>query len=132
LVRGGVALILGAGGGFLSLIGAGFLLAPALLSRLLGAAYGPPIFAFALAIVLVGVTQIWFAYLQGSGRTRRATILIGLDAALSALVFFLLLQRFGLPGLFVGWLVKALLELLALSIWGRPNPRRVPVANVVT
>jgi O-antigen/teichoic acid export membrane protein len=130
LVRGGVAFILGAGVGFLSLIGVGFLLAPALLARLLGAAYGPPIFAFALAVVLVGVMQIWFAYLQGSGRTRRATILIGLDAVLSALVFFVLLQRFGLAGLFVGWLVKALLELLVLSIWGRPNARPMPAADV--
>ncbi|HEY5070696.1 MAG TPA: hypothetical protein VII63_01570 [Caulobacteraceae bacterium] len=123
-IAGGRLLILAAGIGLILVLGAGFVFVPASLHRLLGDAFGPEIFAFAAAIILSAFTQLWMAYLTGSGATRRATVLIAVNTVISSALFFLLIRRFGLSGLFLGWLSKSVVELVLLSLGGRPKSLR--------
>lgn len=93
--------------------------APALTSRFVGASFGAFPIAFAAGVALGALTQLRITELQASGAARRATLIVGLGAAFSAVMFFALVRRLGAEGLMVGWLVKSAAELAAALLGGR-------------
>jgi len=113
-----------AGALFLIAVSAVLTWAPSWLARFVGASFGPAVAAFALAIVLAAFTQLRIADLQGSGATRRATVLIGLGAVISAAVFFMLIRAWGVTGLLIAWLIKSVIELAMTLVGGRAGLAR--------
>ena len=123
-IRGAWGLTAVAGGGFLAATAGLLLLAPALLARVIGAAFGWPILVFAAAVVVSSFAQLRLAELQGAGRSRQAVMATGLGALVCIPLFFVAARNFGAPGLLLAWLVKSAVDLAALS-WGA-RLRRIP------
>ncbi len=90
--------------------------APALVDRLLGARFGWGLVALALAVVITAFVQLRMAELQGAGATRRAALLTGACVAITTGVFLVMIRAFGAQGLLWGWLIKATLELAAVTL----------------
>jgi hypothetical protein len=90
--------------------------APALVDRLVGAQFGWGLVALALAVVITAFVQLRMAELQGGGATRRAALLTGACVAITAGVFLVMIHAFGARGLLWGWLIKATLELAAVTL----------------
>ena len=126
-IRGAWLATLAAGGLFVLAVAAVMLLAPDLPRRLLGTTFGPATLAFALAVVIGAFTQLRVAELQASGAARRATLAMGLSAAIAAVLFLVFIMRLGAPGLLWAWLVKSVVELVATLVGGRRGLRRQPV-----
>lgn len=110
-----------AGAAFVAAVAGLCVAAPGLLSRFLGASFGPYPVAFAAAVAIGALTQLRIAELQGLGAARRATVIVGLCAVFSAVVFFVLVRRMGVEGLMLAWLVKSVVELAAAMVGGRPG-----------
>lgn len=117
-IRGAWRFTLLAGLCFVALVGGIVVWAPAVVDRVVGASFGPLIVVFAVAIVAGAFTQLRIADLQGSGATRRATILIAFGAVVSAVAFFGFIRNMGADGLFWAWLVKSVVELVATLVAG--------------
>ncbi|MDQ2861375.1 MAG: hypothetical protein M3T55_11775 [Pseudomonadota bacterium] len=93
--------------------------APALLSGFVGTSFALFPIAFAAAVALGALTQLRIAELQARGAARRATLIVGLGAVFSGVVFFALIRRMGAEGLMLAWLVKSVAELAAATMGGR-------------
>ncbi len=115
-IRAAWGLVAVAGIGFIAVVALALMVAPALIARLLGADFGWGILALTVAIVITAFTQLRMAELQGVGATRRAALLIGLCAVISASVTFVMIRALGAAGLLWGWLVKAALEFAAVVL----------------
>ncbi len=110
-----------AGAVFVAAVAGLWLAAPERLTRLAGASFGPFPVAFAAAVAIGALTQLRIAELQGRGAARRASVIVGLCAIFSAVVFFVLVRRMGASGLTLAWLVKSGVELAATTVGGRPG-----------
>ena len=118
--------------GLVALAGAAYLaattglvvLAPALLRRVAGAAFGPATLAFVAAVVLNSFSQLRVAELQGAGRPRRAALAVAFGAAVSVPLFFVAARGFGAGGLLLAWLAKSILELAVLMPGRGPSRKR--------
>lgn len=71
---------------------------------------------FACSIVLAAHNMVLIAALQAKGRLKRVTVATSFGLAGSLLFFPLGASNFGMPGIFIAWLLKGLVELLFLSL----------------
>lgn len=98
--------------------------APGLALAWSGIAAGPPVIAFAAAVVIGALTQLRIARMQGGGAARRALLVIGLGALVSAAAFVFGIRALGAQGLFWAWLVKSAIEFAAaMAVGVRPDGR---------
>ena len=96
---------------------------PALIARLLGVSFGPPVIAFAAAVAVGALTQLRIAQMQGAGAVRRALFVTALGTVVAGMAFFAGVRALGLPGLYWAWLVKSVIEFVAAMAGGRDGRR---------
>ena len=117
------ALTAFAGAAFVVVTAGIVLLAPSLLRQVIGASFGLATVGFAAAVVVNSFSQLRLADLQGARRSRRAAVATAVGAAVSIPLFFVAARTFGGGGLLLAWLVKAVLELAALTVRWSPRAK---------